>query len=178
MGAGHSVVSRLAPFSFYEKSLEMFFKWNNASSFIGPLILSLLPQLREDIRQLTAPDADIAEMYANITKNTGKPLDVPSNMLPSEFHTLLTGSNLRWETLGLVLAIAASNAQFTSELDPIFTLEDGSKLDREVYIEEAMQGTNDCITLCQAHGAVNDVMVWFVYGNLHVVSSFYGDNRT
>jgi hypothetical protein len=176
MGVGHSVILRLAPFSFYEKALKMFFEDNNASSFVGPLILSLLPQLREDVQQLTAPDADLGQLYANITKNTAKPLNVPPSMLPSEFHTLVTGSNLRWETLGLILALAASNAQFTSSSDFDFTLEDGSKLDRQTYIEEAMQGSNDCITLCQAHGAVNDIMVWLVYANLHVVSSFYGDN--
>ena len=154
----------------------MFFAGQIASSFIGPLILSLLPQLREDIQQLTTPGNDIQHMYAELTKNTAKPLKVPSNMLPSEFHTLLTGQNLRWETLGLVLVIAASNAQFTSPSDPIFVLEDGRQIDKDEFCEDMLQAANDCITLCQVHGAVNDVMVWLVYGNMHVISCCYGDN--
>jgi hypothetical protein len=176
MGVGHSVVLRLAPFSFYEKSLMMYFEMCFASALIGPLVLSILPQLREDLRLLTAPGADVHSMYAEITKNTAKPLNVPSTMLPSEFYTLVTGSNLRWETLGLILAIAASNAQFTAPLDPIFTLEDGTKLDKDEFIEDMIQASNDCITICQVHGAVNDIMVWLVYNNMLVVSNFYGDN--
>jgi hypothetical protein len=39
-----------------------------------------------------------------------------------------------------------------------------------------IQASNDCITICQVHGAVNDVMVWLVYYNMLVVSNFYGDN--
>jgi hypothetical protein len=116
MGVGHSVVSRLAPFSFYEKSLIMYFEGCFASSLIGPLVLSILPQLREDLHLLTVPGADLHSMYAEITKNTAKPLNVPSTMLPSEFYTLVTGSNLRWETLGLVLVISASIAQFRPDL--------------------------------------------------------------
>jgi hypothetical protein len=176
MGVGHSVVSRLAPFSFYEKSLKMYFELCLASALPGPLVCSLLPQLRKDLERLTAPGADLHHMYAEMTKNTAKPINVPLTMLPSEFHTLLTGENLRWEVLGLVLVIAASNAQFTSPLDPIFTLDDGTKLDKDEFIEDTIQATNDCITLCQVHGAVNDIMVWLVYTNMLVISNFYGDN--
>jgi hypothetical protein len=89
----------------------------------------------------------------------------------------VTGSNLRWETLGLILSIAASNAQYSSPDDPVFTLEDGSKLDKDEYTDDMIQASNDCITLCNAHGAVNDVMVWLLIGNEHVISNLYGDNR-
>ncbi|KAF2033852.1 hypothetical protein EK21DRAFT_57718 [Setomelanomma holmii] len=176
IGVGHSIVSRLAPFSFYEKSLKMHFESNLGSALVGPLMLSILPQLREDLRQLTVTGSDVYKIYTDMTKNTAKPLKVPSTMVPSEFHTLVTGKNLRWETLGLILVIAASNAQFTSPADPIFMLEDGSKLEKDEWLENTIQAVNDCITICQVHGAVNDVMVWLVYANMLVVSNFYGDN--
>jgi hypothetical protein len=77
-------------------------------------------------------------------------------MLPSEFHTLFTGKNLRWEVLGLLLAIAGTNAQFTSPSDSIFTLPDGKQINKDDFVEDTMHTTNDCINLCQIHGAVND----------------------
>jgi hypothetical protein len=177
MGVAHSIISRLSPFSFYEKSVKRYFKHRLSAPFVGPLIFSLMPQLRADLELLNAPDSNITQMYLDITKNTAKPLIVPSNMLPSEFHTLVTGSNLRWETLGLILSIAASNAQYSSPDDPVFILEDGSKLDKDEYTDDMIQASNDCITLCNAHGAVNDVMVWLLIGNEHVISNLYGDNR-
>jgi hypothetical protein len=97
-------------------------------------------------------------------------------MRPSEFHTLFTGNNLRWETLGLIMTVAGFNAQFTSPNDPMFTLDDGTTLDRDTVIEDIIHATNDCIAICQAHGAVNDIMVWLIYNNMLVVSNFYGDN--
>jgi hypothetical protein len=177
MGVAHSVVSRLSPFSLIEKSVNRYFDQRITSAYVGPLILSLLPQLRTDLEQLNAPGSESAQMYHDMTKNTAKPLTVPPNMLPSEFHILVTGNNLRWETLGLILCIAASNAQYTAPQDPIFTLEDGTRLDKDEYIEDMIQASNDCITLCQVHGAVNDIMVWLVYASVFVISNFYGDNR-
>jgi hypothetical protein len=164
MSVGHSVVSKMAPFSFFEMSLKMYFEMHISTALVGPLILSLLPQLREDIRQLMDPGHDAYVMYAEMTKNTAKPLKVPPTMLPSEFHTLLTGQALRWETVGLVMVVAASNAQFTAPDDPLFTIE-GRRLAKDDFIEDMIHATNDCITMCQVHGAVNDVMVWLVYSS-------------
>ncbi|KAF1845804.1 uncharacterized protein K460DRAFT_406038 [Cucurbitaria berberidis CBS 394.84] len=176
IGAAYTIVSTLTPFVFFEKSLNMYFENQKASAFIGPLILSALPRLRLDLAQLVAAGNDAHPLYAEMIKNTARPLKVPSTMLPSEFHTLFTGRNLRWETLGLVLAIAVSNAQFTSPHDPLFTLDDGRKLEKDDFIEDIINATNECINICQTHGAVNDIMVWLVYANMMVISNFYGDN--
>ncbi|PSN60516.1 hypothetical protein BS50DRAFT_579053 [Corynespora cassiicola Philippines] len=175
IGIGTSIVSKLAPFSFFEKSIKMYFEINKASSLVGPLVMSALPQLRIDLEQLLGT-SDPYPAYAEITKNTTRPLKVPPNMMPSQFHTLFTGQNLRWETLGLILIVAGSNAQFTSPDDPIFTLETGRKMDKDNFIEDMIHVSNDCISLCQVHGAVNDVMVWLIYTNMLVTSNFYGDN--
>ncbi|KAF2854829.1 hypothetical protein T440DRAFT_475911 [Plenodomus tracheiphilus IPT5] len=173
---GASIVSTLTPFQFFENSVKMYFDTNKASALIGPLILSILPHLRHDLEQLVAAGAETHMLYAAMTKNTARPLKVPSTMLPSGFHTLITGKHLRWETLGLILAVAGSNAQFTSPHDSIFTLPDGRKLEKDRFIEDVIHATNDCINLCQVHGAVNDIMVWLVYTNMMLISNFYGDN--
>ncbi|KAF2016040.1 hypothetical protein BU24DRAFT_346994 [Aaosphaeria arxii CBS 175.79] len=154
----------------------MYFKNHTASVLMGPLILSALPQLRIDLEQLSMIDGDPFPMYAALTANTARPLKVPPTMLGSEFHTLYTGQNLRWETLGLILALAGSNAQFTSPDDPLFTLEDGRKINKDEFIEDMIHASYDCISLCQVHGAVNDVMIWLLYSNMLVMSNFYGDN--
>jgi hypothetical protein len=153
---GHSIVSALRPFSFFEQSCKMYFEAHKANTLIGPLIMSALPQMRKDLEQLDAAGNDAYSLYAEITRNTARPMKVPSTMCPSEFHTLFTGKNLRWEALGLILAIGGNSAQFTSPRDPVFTLEDGKPLDREEFIEDIMHATNVCINICQTHGAVND----------------------
>ncbi|KAF1838317.1 hypothetical protein BDW02DRAFT_565142 [Decorospora gaudefroyi] len=173
---GHVIVSTLQPLSFFEKSCHMYFESNKASAIIGPLLLSALPQLRKDLELLATAGSDAYPLYAEITRNTARPMKVPSNMPPSEFHTLFTGVNLRWETLGLLLAITCSNAQFTSPRSSVFILEDGKQINKGDIIEDMMHATNICINICQTHGAVNDIMVWLLFQDMLVTSNFYGDN--
>jgi hypothetical protein len=142
----------------------------------GVLVISALPQLRIDVERLLSAKDDPFPLYAEITRNSMQPLKVPPTMLASEFHTLFTGANLRWEIIGLVLILAGSNAQFTSPDDPIFTLGDGTKIDKDRFIEDMIHTSNDCINLCQVHGAASDITVWLIYLNMLVTSNFYGDN--
>lgn len=158
IGLGHSIVSALIPFSFFEKSIKMYFEQQKAPALVGPLIHSAMPHIRKDIEQLLAAGSDAPLLFGEMTRNTARPLKVPQSMLPSEFHTLFTGKNLRWETLGLILALAGTNAQFTSPGDSLFTLEDGRTLKKDEFIEDIIHATNDCINICQVHGAVNDSM--------------------
>jgi hypothetical protein len=157
----------------------MYFEMHKAPALVGPLVLSAIPQLRKDVEQLHAAAANhqAYPLYAEITRNSARPMKIPSDMRPSEFHLLFTGKNLRWEILGLILAVAGNHAQFTSPNDPLFILEDGKQMKREEFIEDVMYATDTCINICQKHGAVNELMTCLVYINLMVVSSFYGDNR-
>ncbi len=153
---GDTIVSTLQPFSFFERSLNMYFESHKDPALVGPLVLSALPQLREDLEQLQAAGDHAHTLYAEMTRNSARPMKIPSDMRPSEFHTLFTGKNLRWEILGLILAVAGSNAQFTSPNDPLFTLENGKQMNREEFVEDIMHATNTCINICQTHGAVNE----------------------
>lgn len=173
---GDLIVSSLSPFSFFEDSLNMFFEAQKAAPIVGPLIISAIPQLRKDIEQLHSAGSDKYALYAEITRNSARPMKVPAGMRPSEFPTLFTGKNLRWETLGLVLILAGTQAQFTPPTDPIFTLEGGKQINKDEFIEDVMHATNTCINICQTHGAINEIMVCLIYFNMLVVSNFYGDN--
>jgi hypothetical protein len=176
IGVGQQIVAKLSPFSLFEKSIPEHFHGNKASALEGVLVISALPQLRIDVERLLSAKDDPFPLYAEITRNSMQPLKVPPTMLASEFHTLFTGPNLRWEIVGLVLILAGSNAQFTSPDDPIFTLGDGTKIDKDRFIEDMIHTSNDCINLCQVHGAASDITVWLIYLNMLVTSNFYGDN--
>ncbi|KAF1971211.1 hypothetical protein BU23DRAFT_510546 [Bimuria novae-zelandiae CBS 107.79] len=176
MSIGSLVLSKCKQFRFMERLVRAYFKINSMPALIGPLVTSALPQMLSDLDYITSQSGNIYPLLAEITKNSCQPLKVPPTMLPSEFHTLWTGPNLRWEALGLIMALAASCAQFSAPDDPLFTLENGDRVNKDEFIEDMIHATNDCITLCQIHGAVNDIMVWLLYNNLLVQSNFYGDN--
>ncbi|KAF2003421.1 hypothetical protein P154DRAFT_86277 [Amniculicola lignicola CBS 123094] len=176
IGVGRSIISKLYPFSLFERSVELYFELNKACAIVGPLVTLAMPQLRIDLERLTQTASNPYASYVEITRNTIRPLKVPSSMLASEFHTLFTGQNLRWETLGLILILAGSNAQFTPPDHPLFLLSNGQRINKEDFIEDMIHTSNACINLCQIHGAVNDIMVWLIYMNMLVTSNFYGDN--
>lgn len=176
MTTGSLVISKCEQFEFLERLVISYFSMNQASAMIGPLILSALPQIRRDLDYIASQCDNPYPLLAEITKNSCQPLKVPPTMLPSEFHSLWTGPNLRWEALGLVMVLAASSAQFSPPDDPLFVLANGDRVNKDDFIEDMIHATNDCITLCQVHGAVNDIMVWLLYNNMLVQSNFYGDN--
>ena len=159
---GSLIVSTLSPFDFFERSCKMSFETQKATAhekataLVAPLILSALPQLRKDLELLNAASNDTYALYADMTRNTARPLKVSSDMRPCDFHTLFTGKNLRWEALGLVLVIAGSKAQYTAPNDSLFTLEDGTQLNKNELVEDIMHAANTCINICQTHGAVNE----------------------
>lgn len=176
LGVAQAIVSRLSPFSFYEKAVRLHYSSHFASGVIGPLVLNLLPPVREDLARLAACGPDVYHEYAEITKNTSKPLKPPHSMLPSEFHTLITGKNLRWETLGVIIVVACCSLLPLPQDHDLFTLEDGSKVEKIETVENILQAANDCLTLAQIHGAVNDIVVWLLYCYMCVISDYYGDN--
>jgi hypothetical protein len=176
MSVGSLVIAKCEQFAFLERLVRTYFVINQGSAMIGPLITNALPQMRRDLEYIASHADNPYPLLAEITKNSSLPLKVPSTMLASEFHTLFTGPSLRWEAIGLMMALAASCAQFSGPDDPLFTLENGDRVNKDDFIMDMIHATNDCITLCQVHGAVNDMMVWLLYNNMLVQSNWYGDN--
>lgn len=176
MSIGTTILSKLKNFPFFVHAVKAYFVYSQGSSCVGPLVMSALPQLSQDLQYLANGGADSYNACADITRNTALPLRVPSTMVASEFHTLFTGRNLRWEILGLIMILAASEAQYTSPDDALFNLEGGGKIDKDAFVEDMIHATNDCIGLCTVHGAVNDIIVWLLYHNMIVKSNFYGDS--
>lgn len=171
-----SLVSKIPPFSLLESLLRFYYKSENLSTALdSPFLLNALPRLANDFKELSTAE-DKHALYAKITRNTARPFHVPPDIRPSEFHTLYSGENLRWETIGLVLITAAMPANFISPDDPMFTV-DEKKIDRDHFIEDMIYASDECISLCQIHGAGNDIMIWMLYHSGICISDFYGDNR-
>lgn len=165
----------MSPFSMIEVSVRMYFSKMISPTVESIILMSALPQLRIDMEQLAKAGSDTIEIWAEMTRNTARSMEIPSSMRYTEYHTLYTGRNLRWEILGLMMSIAGINAQYLPAEDPLFS-QHGRKLDKEEFIQDMIHAGNECIHLCQAHGAVNDIMVWLLYYNMLVTCNFYGDN--
>jgi hypothetical protein len=173
---GSLVISKCEHFALIDRLVREYFVSNQGSSMIGPLITNALPQMAEDIKYITSHLNNLYPLLATITRSSSLPLKVTSIMLPSEFHTLFTGPNLRWEAIGLMMALAASCAQRFPPEDPLFSLRNGDKINKDDFIKDMIHASNDCITLCQVHGAANDITIWLMYNNMLVQSNYYGDN--
>ena len=176
MSVGKLIISKCEQFTFLERLVRRYFVINGGSAMIGPLITNALPQMCRDLKYIASHSNNPYPLLAGITKNSSLPLKVPPNMLPSKFHTLFTGASLRWEAIGLMMALAASCAQRYPANDPLFTLENGDRVNKDDFIINMLHATNDCITLCEVHGAVNDVVVWLLYNNMLIQNNWYGDN--
>lgn len=133
--------------------------------------------MHRDVEYIASHSEESHSLLAKVTKDSSMPLKVPPNMLLLEFHRLFTGPNLRWEALGLVMSLAASCAQRSPSNYSLFVHGKGNRVNKDELVKDMIHATNDCITLCQVHGAVNDIVVWLLYNNMLLQSNWYGYNR-
>jgi hypothetical protein len=109
-----------------------------------------------------------------ITRNTLKPLQVPSDMHASTFSTLFTGDNLRWEFLGLVFAWAGLSLSMSLPNERgSATTPDG--ISKTSFAQLLTACSDACITLCRQNAHANDILSWCLYENLILQTFQHGE---
>ncbi|KAJ5546573.1 hypothetical protein N7494_004158 [Penicillium frequentans] len=133
--------------------------------------MNALPSIRATLQNNT----DDGSLVKRLAENTSRPFRVPASITASNFHTLYTGDNLRWEFLGTIFAMAGLAAQLTSSEHPTSSLNDAST-NKSRLITCALAASNSCISICQYYSSVNDIMLWLLSTNLLLLCNVRGDS--
>ncbi|THD00170.1 hypothetical protein EYZ11_000361 [Aspergillus tanneri] len=93
-----------------------------------PLLLDLLVAVESAAHRCNpgdgntpVDDADLGQLAEDIHNASSQPLVVPRGLQPTEFFQVLTGRNLRAESIGLVLSVAGNAAFGLLESDVVFS---------------------------------------------------------
>jgi hypothetical protein len=112
-----------------------------------------------DLRK-RVPDA---VMVTKVLENSTKALDIQPTLRAQDFHTLCTGENLRFETLGFLLATAGRSWLFGLSTEKVF---DKKVVAKDQFVRDMLRASTACVVLCTLISPANDMMIWMLYENL------------
>lgn len=127
------------------------------------LINSLQPLVEKHNLLQKPPSQDL---IAQVLSNTSRPLEIPPDLPATAFPALVSGANIRFETIGLLLSTASRSLWFGS-CQHLFVegLGAAKPSRRSRVIEELQRASTMCVMLCELVGAVNDVATWMLFEN-------------
>lgn len=100
--------------------------------------------------------------------NLTKPLPrISESTTAEEFCSWFTGANLRWESVGVIYALAGLAASYP-EAREVFERDN-------LAASDMYSASNICLEICDEHNQVNDLTIWHRYTNFALASSLFGD---
>lgn len=110
---------------------------------------------------------ELRRMSEKIWQNTLNPVSrlLNRHTSPREFCAAVSGENLRWEVVGMIVTLVALLCQSLSDADPIFCAKDGPLEDRAALILRTHNASEILIGFCEDFAIVNDLYLWFLYEN-------------
>ncbi|KIH87273.1 c6 zinc finger domain containing protein [Sporothrix brasiliensis 5110] len=102
---------------------------------------------------------------------TKVPTDVDSSASLNDFADKYTGRNLRWETVGLILALAGNAV---SKLRAPHAVLYRTEQERHALGRQLLHASNTCATFCESLDILNDVQIIFLYESFLLHSVYFG----
>ncbi|KAE8394660.1 hypothetical protein BDV23DRAFT_146898 [Aspergillus alliaceus] len=148
-------------YSQYQKLILNYLDRSRSFVIPRPLILDLL---------LTLPDVmkeEETNLYARLTQNACRPIPIITvNLSVEEFCEWFKGTNLRWEFIGVVFALAGL-ASIHTETEKPFS--------KESFAADMYAASRACIEICEENNQMNDMTIWLRHTNVALASNLFGD---
>jgi hypothetical protein len=109
-----------------------------------------------------------------IFQNSYQPIPITKSMTASEFCQLISGENLRWETIGNVLVMASLCLVHIHERD--LSLLDPERRSKQDLMAPFYDITDCLVLLTNASPVVNELSVCLKYNQLLLIFHRYGDS--
>ena len=166
---GAAVLTLLKDQTIFQKYLNKWFSYGRGIILMEPMIKiwtdGLWATWGKTLREQNPKD--LRQMSERIWQNTLKPVSPLLNRHtgPRTFCAAVTGENIRWEIIGIIVTIVALLCHSLSEADPIFCSKDLPLEDRAAFILKTHNASEICIGFCEDYAIANDLYLWFLYEN-------------
>ncbi|KAH6723311.1 putative C6 transcription factor [Leptodontidium sp. MPI-SDFR-AT-0119] len=119
-------------------------------------------------------DRHLSELSTQIFENSSQPLDPHQSMTVEEYISLFTGSQLRWEAIGNVFAVAGRAIIASPDNDPIF-VENGAP-GRANLLSQIAEASDLCLSFCARESCSNELLVSLQVNDLMLKTQQHGDS--
>lgn len=149
-----------------ERDLE-----SHAGSF---LVASFLRTITSELcNEASSPDkrSHLTQLSHRLFNAGSVPVEVSQAKTLDDFVTRHTGRNLRWETIGTVLALAGNAASDIRAPHAAFDTEK----ERQATCKCLLDACTRCASICESLDVLNDVFVIFLHETFLFYSVYFGD---
>lgn len=150
----------------------------------GSMVLQSVFRIWQDemwnVHRDTLTEARPDQLYALselIWRNTRRPVELHGQMTSSEWAMAATGMNLRWEVIGMILALVGLVAVNLSDWDSIFDDIRDTIVDRATFSERMRKASELVLCFCYECEVLNDLYVCFMFEGLCLIELLKGDSR-
>jgi hypothetical protein len=142
--------------------------WYNASNEAGVVPAQLQVDAINAIESIVEKHnlrhaAPSPQLISQVLESTSRPFVMSQTLEVRDFHILCSGDNLRFETIGSLLATAGRSLTFGFAPD-LFS-DPANKAMKSQFIDELLRASTTCLFLCTMLATVNDITVWMYYEN-------------
>ncbi|KAF1994633.1 hypothetical protein P154DRAFT_367137 [Amniculicola lignicola CBS 123094] len=164
---GATVLLFLKNLPLYGKYIDKWFTFTHGMVIVEPMckiwtagIWSVWHKTLQSTRA-----SDLRFMSEKVWSNTTKPLSQLLNRhtTPTEFSASVTGENLRWEIVGIVMTLVCLVSQTLHDGDAIFCPPNEPPLDRRALATETANAAEACVKMCTDFDIMNDLFLWLLY---------------
>jgi hypothetical protein len=103
-----------------------------------------------------------SHLVATVLENTSRPLGLSASLTAREFYKMYTGDNLRFETIGWLLATAGRSFLWAVGSRK----QDDNGLRNARLADEMLRASTTCLVICSLVSPVSDLMIWLFHENL------------
>lgn len=113
----------------------------------------------------------------DICDNTNRPLMLFPPVPASEYHTLFTGPNLRWEVVGFVLAMLGLALKYNARRGTEIHLAPSREQIWKPIAKRILEAVEYCATVCESCNSTSHQALWLLYCQAHLKNEVLGDLR-
>lgn len=169
---GCRILDLLADLPKYEPHINRRYIVEGTTSLI-PYVRQCIDQVALERTKKANPLSALSRLSKDIFTSTSTPLIIANNTSLSELLSMLTGENLRWETVGIILAVAgwSANAADETEFDEI----EENRIGWKPLAKALLDSATKCIAFCEGVGHLNDLSVWLIKFDFILYTQVHGD---
>jgi hypothetical protein len=157
----------LAIFRYYTAIRELIW-WYNATNEAGVVPAQLQDDAINAIEAIVDKHSlrhspPSPQLVSQVLESTSRPFTVTQTLEARDFHILCSGENLRFETIGYLLATAGRSLTFG--FAPDMFNDPANRGLKSQLVDELLRASTTCLFLCTMLATVNDISIWMFYEN-------------
>ena len=175
---GAALLAQLSDFPTFEVLVAHWQEHAREIALPAPVMPACVASIKKDLCEpfIKSNDGD-ALLYASemLFRNSSKPLKSASGLGLQQYHSLITGENLRWETVGLLFTAVGLGCNMIESTDSLLSIPGLKSIDKRAFAVRMLDASDLAISFCDQSGQLNDAGMWLIFENFLLMTLVLGD---